>query len=292
MRVEAPAKVNLDLSILAREPSGYHQLETLFCALELADELEIEPGGDAVRLEVAGADVGPVEQNLVYRAALAFFEAAGLPAAARIGLTKRIPAGGGLGGGSSDAAATLQALDEHFGAPLGRERLLEVAARLGSDVPFFLCGSALALGWGRGERLLPLPELPRVAVLLAVPPFAIATAEAYRALDEARGERWPAAPCVHQPDAYRTWTALATRARNDFEPVLFPRYSQLARLKASLAEAGAEMALLTGSGSALFGVFRTAALMRSAARDLGSRFPDVRFLETGSAAQHREDLLG
>jgi len=142
VRRGAPAKVNLSLRVLARERSGYHQLETLFCALELRDEIEIERGGGALSLQVEGAELGPPEENLVHRAAVAFHDAAGIRPDTRIRLRKRIPAGAGLGGGSSDAAATLAALNALHGAPLGPTHLLRLGAELGSDVPFFLCGSS------------------------------------------------------------------------------------------------------------------------------------------------------
>ncbi|HET9985467.1 MAG TPA: 4-(cytidine 5'-diphospho)-2-C-methyl-D-erythritol kinase [Longimicrobiales bacterium] len=292
MKVRAAAKLNLHLSVLAREADGFHQLETVFCALELADDLDVELGEPGVRLVVDGPDLGPLDRNLVHRAAVAYFEAAGLPAAVDVRLVKRVPAGAGLGGGSSDAAATLRALDQLHGAALGAERLLQLAARLGSDVPFFLADAALALAWGRGERLLALPEPPRAPVLLAVPPFAVSTPEAFRALDEHRAAAWVPEPRVHRAATFQTWTALAARATNDFEPVLFQRYPVLPALKAALLDAGAELALLTGSGSALFGIFRARAHCREAAQALRAAFADVEFIETTTATVTREDLLG
>lgn len=292
MKVRAPAKLNLHLSVLAREADGFHQLETVFCALELADELDVELGEPGIRLVVDRPDLGPLDRNLVHRAAVAYFEAAGLHGGVDIRLAKRIPAGAGLGGGSSDAAATLRALDQLHGATLGAERLIQLAARLGSDVPFFLADAALALAWGRGERLLPLPEPPRAPVLLAVPPFAVSTPEAFRALDEHRAAAWVPEPRVHRAATFQTWTALAARATNDFETVLFERYPVLPVLKAALLDAGAELALLTGSGSALFGIFRARAHCREAAHALGAAFPDVEFIETMTATVTREDLLG
>lgn len=292
MRVRAPAKLNLYLSVLARQADGFHQLETIFCALELADELELRLGPPGIRLRIDGPDLGPPDRNLVHRAAAAYFEAAELEAGLDVHLVKRIPAGAGLGGGSSDAAATLRALDQLHGARLGADRLAHLAARLGSDVPFFLADAALALAWGRGERILPLPEPPRAPVLLAIPPFAIGTPEAFRALDQHRAGAWAPEARIHDASAFRTWTALAARATNDFEPVLFERYPVLAALKAALLDAGAELALLTGSGSALFGIFRTRAHRAAAANALRPAFPDVDFVETATAAPTREDLFG
>ncbi len=293
MRVLARAKLNLHLRLLAREQAGYHQLETLFCRLDLADELEIEAGGEGVRLSVVGPELGPPEQNLALRAAEAFQERAAIRTGASIHLVKRIPAGAGLGGGSSDAAATLLALNYLYGEPLDPGELAQVGVALGSDIPFFLADTALALAWGRGERLLALAALPRAHVLLAVPPFAISTADAYGRWDGARGAE-PAAPPrprVHDPADYRTWTALAARAANDFEDVLFSDYPLLPELKLAL-HTDAVLAALTGSGSAVFGIFPSEPALHAAHDRLRRAFPEVTLIETATDAGEREDLLG
>ncbi len=291
MKLLARAKLNLHLCILAREASGYHQLETIFCRLDLADELDVEVGGVGVRLEVQGPELGPPEQNLALRAAEAFLARAELATGAFIRLDKRIPAGAGLGGGSSDAAAVLIALNQLHGNRLHVDELMELGAGLGSDVPFFVADTALALAWGRGERLLPLEALPRSQVLLAVPPFAIATPDAYRRLAAGRGTN-PPAPRLHRPGEYRSWTSLAPHAVNDFEAILFPDHPQLPALKRALREAGAFLALMTGSGSAVFGLFRDADALHAAHDRLRRQFSDVAFLETCTDGGEREDLLG
>lgn len=284
-RVQAPAKVNLSLRVLAREDGGYHQLETLFCALELADEIEITTGGDGIRLEVEGAELGPVEDNLVHRAARAFFEAAHIPGRIGIRLRKEIPAGAGLGGGSSDAAAALHALNELHGRPLSESGLLDLAAGLGSDVPFFLCGSPLALAWGRGERLMPLPPLPKAPILVAVPDFAIPTPSAYRDLDAFRAAAPESRPGsqIFRPESLRDWGAVAAAAINDFEAPTFARFPALARIRALLIEAGASFALLSGSGSAIFGVFSDVMQRSDAALALRGHSPTLRLIETYTA---------
>ena len=289
----APAKINLRLEILAREDSGYHQIESVFCALLLADELEVAVGEPGIRLEVSGAELGPPERNLAYRAAVAFHEAAGSPAAVHIRLTKRIPAGAGLGGGSSDAAATLLALNEAHGRPLDAATILRLGAALGSDVPFFLSGAALALVWGRGERILPLPPPPPAPVLLAVPPFEIATAEAYRALDRDRGApAGPPAPRTIRLADLGSWSGIAAGAVNDFEPVLFPRHPELAGLRDTLARAGARLARLTGSGSAVFGIFESTEERAAAAARIAHAFPHVRIIESFTATAPPPAALG
>ena len=280
----APAKVNLTLRVLAREESGYHQLETLFCGLELADTLELRPGGAGIRLEVEGAELGPIEDNLVVRAARAFERATGRMVDVAIRLRKEIPAGAGLGGGSSDAAATLDALNDLHGRPLDDAALVDIAAQLGSDVAFFLCRSPLALAWGRGERLLPIPPLPRAPVLLAVPGFAIPTPDAYRdlaAYRAATGARAGAA--VIPPAALASWDEVARAAVNDFEPPTFARFPQLRRVRDALLAAGADLALLSGSGAALFAVFPEDDARDRAASELRTRFPTLRLFETATA---------
>lgn len=264
VQVDAPAKVNLWLRILAREASGFHSLETLFCALSLCDTVTVEHGGEGIALEVlGGAATGPPEQNLAMRAARAWERAAGVPLQVRIRLQKRIPAGAGLGGGSSDAAATLRALDALHDQPLGAATLLRLGGELGSDVPFFLCGSPLALGWGRGERLLALPPLPTRPLLLAHPGQPIATADAYRLLaesrldgrDSVRTSGGSSEPVALPAEALRSWSAIAGVATNDFGLVAGRLVPGIPAALELLREAGAEIALLAGSGSAVFGTF-------------------------------------
>lgn len=286
IRLTAPAKINLRLCVLAREASGFHQIETLFCALELADIVEVRHANPGFELRVSGAQLGPPTQNLAYRAAQLFFRTSGIDPHVAIALHKRIPVGGGLGGGSSDAATTLRALDALCAEPLGEARLLDLAPALGSDVPFFLVGSPLALAWGHGERLLPLRHLPAAPVLLAVPPFPSSTAEAYGELAKQRSRAKPhlRAARLH-PDRLGDWTDIATVATNDFEPVLFARFPELAAIKSALVDAGANVALLAGSGSTVFGVFPDDAMRDAAAENLQDRFPDLHLVRTHTATE-------
>jgi 4-diphosphocytidyl-2-C-methyl-D-erythritol kinase len=283
VRLAARAKINLRLHVLAREASGYHQIETLFCALDHADDIEITLGGQALQLDVESADgieVPADEQNLVYRAAALFFEAAGRLPAAAVRLKKRIPVGAGLGGGSSDAAATLKGLNLLCKKPFNSSQLLELGAKLGADVPFFLCGSSLALAWGRGERLLPLEPLPPMPTLLVVPPFPIETRGAYGALrlDSI------ASPDLASLQRLQSWDAVQEDAVNAFEAALFPLYPRLENLRDALRDAGATTAMLTGSGSTVFGLFPARAAVARAARRLREQFPEIRTIETKTVA--------
>ena len=220
-RVVAQAKINLFLRVLAREASGYHQIETLFQRLALGDEVVIRTDVPGRSLDCRGAacppeGLGPVEQNLAWRAAVAFAEAAGWPSGFAIEIDKRIPVGGGLGGGSADAAAVLRALNALAPEPLATGRLLALALALGADVPFLVGDAAPALAWGRGERLLALPPLPERRVLLLQPPVGVATADAYRWLSDARDTMEPS-PRVLTPGQLASWTDVAGLAENDFE---------------------------------------------------------------------------
>ena len=263
-RVVAQAKINLFLRILAREASGYHQLETLFCRLDLGDVVTVRAGGRERTLHCHGpamprGGLGPVEANLAHRAAAAYAEAAGWPDGWSIDVEKHIPVGGGLGGGSADAGAVLRVLDALAPRPLGRARLLELAATLGSDVPFLTSEAPLALAWGRGERLLPLPPLPAAPVELAFLEAGVPTRDAYGWLAESRREA-PAAPGRQIAISELTrWDAVAEMAENAFESVVCPRYPEIGTLldewRGTAGPGGAgQLALMSGSGSTVFRV--------------------------------------
>jgi 4-diphosphocytidyl-2-C-methyl-D-erythritol kinase len=258
--VVAQAKVNLLLRVLAREESGYHSLETIFLRLELGDNVRVRIAGgrtlDCTGPAMPAAGLGPAERNLAYRAAVAYAEATGWPSGFAIEVEKHIPVGGGLGGGSADAGAVLRALDALSPNPLG-SRLVELAAPLGADVPFMAIDSPMALAWGHGERLFPLHALDPRWVALVVPPFAINTADAYGWLAADRGRYVPEA-AVLAPESLATWEAVAAVATNDFERVIAKRHPSIDRLVGELAAADAILAMMSGSGSTVFGVFDAA----------------------------------
>jgi 4-diphosphocytidyl-2-C-methyl-D-erythritol kinase len=257
VQVRAPAKVNLRLRILAREASGYHQLETIFLRLELADVVRVRRArGQSfdVSGEVSAAALGPTEKNLAWRAARAYAEAAELRDGWAIELEKHIPIGGGLGGGSADAGAVLRALDAMSPSPLGDAHLLALAATLGADVPFLTSTCTCALGWGRGERLLALDAPPVRDVVLLVPAFGINTAEAYGWLSSHSRAVLPDEPGVLDPAALATWEGISTIAVNDFETVVAAHHPVLAAMVEALRAAGCAPAMLSGSGSVVYGV--------------------------------------
>lgn len=256
-RVTAQAKINLLLRVLARESSGYHSIETVMLRLDLGDHVCVRLASGRA-LDVAGSamprdGLGPVEKNLAFRAASAYAGATGWPAGFAIEIEKRIPVGGGLGGGSADAGAVLRALDALSPNPLG-SRLVELATPLGADVPFMTIESPMALAWGRGERLFPVRALESRQVVLAIPDFAVATADAYAWLSSDRGAYAPAA-AVLAPESLATWESIAPLAMNDFEHVVARRHPVIDRLVQRLDEMGALLAMMSGSGSTVVGIF-------------------------------------
>ena len=258
VRTLAPAKVNLWLRVLGRRSDGFHELDTLFQAVDLCDEVTVARGpGSGVRLTVEGADLGPPRDNLAYRAALAFRDAAGPAAgshAVDVRLRKRIPAGAGLGGGSSDAAAVLRCMNALWASTLSAAVLSEVGASLGSDVAFFLGEATLARGRGRGEILEPLPALPPGDLVLVLPPVHVATGPAYGALARHRAMHGADAG-LPPPGGGVSWGALAETAVNDFELVVPSAHPPVGAALVALRGAGASPALLSGSGGACFGAF-------------------------------------
>jgi 4-diphosphocytidyl-2-C-methyl-D-erythritol kinase len=264
----APAKVNLALRILERRQDGFHELRTVFQSISLADRLLVgyARGGPArVQLRCDDRSLeGP--RNLAARAARALLDAGSYKGEVQVTLEKRIPVGAGLGGGSSDAAAVLLALRQLLKPRPPDGLLLQVAASLGSDVPYFLVGGT-ALGIGRGEEVYPLPDQPQRWLLLLAPELQISTPEAYRDLSRHRAALTQASRrniinsfCSGiSVSENREGESLAgtplTSFENDFEAVVFRQHPALKNWKGKLLRSGASRAMLSGSGSALFGVF-------------------------------------
>ena len=276
----AYAKVNLRLRVFGRDEAGYHGLETIFLRSALHDLVEVSNGPPGIRLFVEGdrdPEVPEGSSNLCWRAAERFFEAVGEVPAVSIRLVKRIPAAAGLGGGSADGAAVLRLLAAQMPHRLSEAALFRVAGRLGSDLPFALLDVPMALGWERGRRLLPLRPPPPRPGLILLPPFRVATPEAFGWLDEDRraGGRGKGrfdpdadgvAGALPGPGRLHDWQVLARLARSDFEWTVFGRHPMLEERRDALRAAGATIALLSGSGPALFAIF-VDARQRDAAAD-------------------------
>lgn len=249
-RTLAQAKINLSLRVLAKEPDGYHSIETVFLRLALGDDVRLHVRASARTLRCGVMRDQPEDQNLAYRAAALYAAETGWPGGFEIVIKKRIPIGGGLGGGSADAAAVLRILNRLAEKPLPQPALRELAGRIGSDVPFLTSDYVMAIGWGRGEKLLKLPALPARDIQLFFPPFGIDTGQAYALLDE-RGERHhPSVPEL-TAEMFRDWESAARHSVNDFEAVIRPRWPAIDALL-SRGDRYGLFYRMSGSGSTVF----------------------------------------
>lgn len=291
MALLAHAKLNVSLRVLAREESGFHSIESILLRLELADRVGLETTADpGIRLVVTGdPDVPSDSDNLCWRAAEALQAEVGHVGGTLIRLEKRIPAGAGLGGGSADAAAVLRGLNELWGGMLDDPALVRLAGELGSDVPFGLCQAPMALAWERGRRLLPLVAPASRPVLILVPDYPIAAGQAYDwlAADRAAGLVDGPGPTLHPGPAELTReSVLDGLAINDLAEPVFRRHPDLAEMRDSLADCGAEIALLCGSGSCVAGVFRDESALAHAAQEL-RRIPGLSMIRTRTLAREK-----
>ena len=281
-RLKAYAKLNLGLRVLYKRPDGYHELRTVFQTISLADRIDVtfERSRDTL-IEIEGTPEIP--DNLVAKAARLVLESLEIHASVRFRLGKQIPPGAGLGGGSSDAAAVLLALPVLAGKALAPEHLTGLAEQLGSDVPFFLHGGT-ALGLGRGEELYPLPDSPAARGLLVVPGIHSSTAEAYRALSP----RLTTITLQNKLVSFQreVWQQGRVGGINDFEETVFSLHPALRHIKDRLRRCGANPAVMTGSGSAIYGIFQDQEHLERAKK----RFPDERIFAISfvSRPQYRD----
>lgn len=282
MRLPAPAKVNLGLRIVGCREDGYHLLESLLAPIDLADRVEIQRSdSSSVELRVEGDVPGVPEDgsNLAVRAAVAFLRAAGIETGLRLVLEKRIPAAAGLGGGSSDAAAVLRGLARIHPAAVSPQRLRELALGLGADVPFFL-DPRPALVTGVGERIEPIPGLPALPLILAHPGVGLATADVYRAYDasgasltpDRAGSTMPGITALREGGGDQ---ALVELLENDLEQVAVGLCPRIGELREVIEASGALAVGMSGSGPAVFGIFRDT-VSASRARDRLDLAPPVR----------------
>jgi 4-diphosphocytidyl-2-C-methyl-D-erythritol kinase len=280
--VRACAKLNLALRVGPRRPDGFHDLDTIFQTIDLHDDLIVSTTSAETPLRIAcDAPAVPADdRNLAWRAAQALWSALGRAGPARgvaITLTKRIPVRAGLGGGSADAAAALKALSLLWGYPSDTAALQPLAAAIGADAPFFLHGGT-ARGRGRGDLITSEPDWPPMWTALVVPPFGVATADAYQWLDEDRaGRHGGSAP----PDDDQQSILL-----NDLEGPVARRYPRILGIRDALTRQGATAALMTGSGSTVFGAFGHAEDAHAAADALTRDGWRVIVARTLGAAEH------
>ena len=270
VRIPAFAKINLRLDILGKRSDGFHELRTIFQTISLHDEIILRTSATArISLVTKGnpsLSAEPVQKNLVYRAVEALRRELRIHQGVEIELEKTIPAGRGLGGGSSDAAAALLGYLRLTGKKLATPRLVEIAASLGADVPFFLFGGR-ALGVGKGDEIYPLPDIVKQYLLVVSPKeIHVPTPDAYRWL---KAKRLGLTKPRENPKLWKfcaqCWSTQGSGLSNDFERPVFRRHPRLGRIKRELLQRGAAEASLAGSGSAVFGVFPSPAMARRAA---------------------------
>lgn len=265
--VKAFAKINLSLRIKEKRADGFHEVQTILQALDLSDRLTCQSRRGPFQIVCETRHLPTDRTNLIWRAAQRLWDAAGRegqPRDAVVTLEKRIPMQAGLGGGSSDAAEALLTLRELWKLRVTDEELVAIAAALGSDVPYFFVGGT-ALGLGRGEEVYPLADLPRWWVVLIVPPFGIATADAYEWLDQLRARTSADSEARFLPD---TWLGRTVPLVNDLERPVNERHPVIGTLIDRLTKLGAAMSAMSGSGSTVFGIFTTAGAADAALRSL------------------------
>lgn len=287
-RLEAPAKINVTLEVIGKLPNGYHAIRSVFVRLDkLSDaiELDIEEGETGVSVSCTSADVPTSASNSCHRAAVAYLAAVHEAARIHVHIAKNIPVAAGLGGGSSDAAAVLLALNRHFCARLSPKKLEAVGSTVGKDVPFFIRGASVCHVSGMGEQIRPLKAIPRLHVLVVHPRIAVSTADAYRAVAAnlsymSNPERADVSAAMASAMTARDVEAIAALLFNDFEASVERAHPVIKEIKQALRAFGARGALMSGSGSTVFGLFRSAGALRRAERNLRTHYP--RFFVAGA----------
>ncbi len=284
MELDARAKINLTLDILRRREDGYHDMQMVMQSVTLADRLTVTPARGAEGQAASDLRFLPTgNKNLAQVAAAAFREAVGLGGEVDVDIQKRVPVCAGLAGGSADAAAVLRAMNRLSGAGLSPDRLAEIGARAGSDVPFCVLGGT-ALAEGRGDRLTPLPPLPPCRIVICKPPFSVSTPQLFGRVNVRKIVRRPDTAGVVAALEAGDLAGVARRMYNVFEDVMEPRrYAEISSIKAELIDCGALGASMSGSGPSVFGLFDSEAAAREALARLRDSYRDVFLCGPGPA---------
>lgn len=280
--LSAPAKINVTLEVIGKLANGYHAIRSVFVRLDrLADtiHLEISEGRSGITIATNSKDAPANESNTCHRAAAAYLSAAGMSARVDIRIDKNIPVAAGLGGGSSDAAAVLVALNRHFKGGMSQKRLEALGADIGKDVPFFIRGGKVSQVSGMGEKIRTISAFPPLHFLIVNPGIAISTAAAYQAI---AGSAWfmsnanraDLSAAMARAMRARNVARVAAALFNDFEACIEPAHPVIKELKHALRAFGASGALMSGSGSTVFGLFASKLALRNAERNLRAHYPD------------------
>jgi 4-diphosphocytidyl-2-C-methyl-D-erythritol kinase len=285
LRLNAYAKINLTLDVLRDRPDGYHDIETVMHTVELHDSLVLREDGDGITIRCASPAIPADTQNIVYRAAQLLKETFQIPRGVEVALAKCIPIAAGLGGGSSDAAVTLLGLAHMWKLRLTARQLMDLAGKIGSDVPFFLAGGA-ALAMGRGERIRELRPLPTTWVVLARPAIEVSTEWAYKTLDHESGRRRPDTAALVQALEAEDVSGVGRLLCNVFEDVIASRYPVVAAIRERMMEFRPLGVSLSGTGPVVYALTPNEA----AAREIGAGLaplPNVEVFVTRTFAEER-----
>lgn len=282
MKIEARAKINAILDIVGRRPDGYHELDTVFAELSLHDTVKIEKTDTgSIEVSCSNPELACDESNLAYKAAKLLMDTFGLRGGVSIYIEKNIPMGAGLGGGSTDAAAVLKGMNALFDLGLSGAKLRELGARLGADVPFFIYGGVARAG-GIGEKLTQIPGAVLPPMLVVKPECSVPTVWAYKAVDALEKQMHPDAEAFLESLRAADYEGICRLAGNSFEPAVVCAYPQIREAKQELLDAGADAAVMTGSGAAVFAFFKDKEAVFQAQKKLQSEHPEWKlFPETG-----------
>ncbi len=274
LTVKAYAKINLTLEILRRLPSGYHEIKSVMQQTALCDDLTITEAHAGITIESANSNVPRNARNSIWKAAALLKERSGADCGVKFKLVKRIPVGGGMGGGSADAAAALVGLNKFWQLGLSQMELFEISQEIGMDVAFCILGGT-ALATGRGEIVEPLPSPPKLPIVIVNPGVFVSTRTAYEGLKVDQLTFTDKSAQMIDAIQRQDFDGIVTSLHNDFESTVLDEYPVIGAAKRDLVEAGAEAALLSGSGASVFGIARDAAQARAIAEALKPHYPFV-----------------
>ncbi len=284
MRIKSFAKINLGLEVIGKREDGYHEVRTLLQAVDFYDVLEFHSApDDRVALEGDDPTLSWGEDNLIFRAALLLKKNFRVSKGVEIRVTKTIPPGKGLGGGSSNAAMTLYALNKHWGLGLEKKVLMDFGKELGADVPFFLEGG-LCLGTGRGDDIVPASDLDSVSCLLVFPEFSISTASIYGQFQLSLTSHSKGSKIIKFLDSRKLGSL-----ENELEETVFRPHPQLKVIKNLFRDHGAELSLVSGTGSAVFGLFSGREKAEKVMEELKKSYPSF-LVETLSRERYQESI--
>ncbi len=253
MNIDAPAKINLYLHVTGKRPDGYHTLQSLMCCIDWYDRIHFDFDAAEISVSCSHPAVPEDRKNIAWQAAEAFFSALRHNGGVHIAIEKQIPVGAGMGGGSSDAATVLTALNAHYNTPFTLEQLMRIGLPIGADVPFFIFGKP-ALAAGIGEKLMPCPLVRLYTVLVLYPGIHVSTGVVFKAFDFHLTKH---KKINTKHNSFENAGNLGALLENDLEKAAFGMYPEIQKIKETILEAGAQGALMSGSGSAVFGIFNT-----------------------------------